>query len=175
MNNYNLDFILVWKANMDVQFCTDIYAVVTYITDYLTKADTGFEKLLEKVLKENPGSDYKEHLNSLKRIYFKHRQICYSEAIYRLLPTLQLKRSNLKTKFVTTGFPENRSLTFLPKNEDEDEEAEEQEQTEELQNNQPLYSISGRKGNYRKITTVHEKYAIRPDSGMTNKMCLAFY
>ena len=176
VNNYNPNFLLVWKANMDIQFCTDIYAVVTYITDYLTKSDSGFEKLLETVLKENPGSDYKEHLNSLKRIYFKHRQICYSEAIYRLLPTLQLKKSNLKTKFVTTGFPENRSTVFLPKyDEDAEDDDNDDEQTEKSHTADPSYSIAGRKGNYRKIRTVHEKYSIRPESEIMNKMCLAFF
>ena len=42
----------VWQANMDIQFCTDTYAIVTYITDYFSKGDAGFEKLLNAVLKE---------------------------------------------------------------------------------------------------------------------------
>ena len=41
VNNYNPKFILAWQANMDLQFCIDTYAIVTYVTDYLTKSDQG--------------------------------------------------------------------------------------------------------------------------------------
>ena len=34
VNNYNKIFLWAWKANMDLQFCYDGYALVTYITDY---------------------------------------------------------------------------------------------------------------------------------------------
>ena len=37
-----------WQANLDIQFCLDSYAVVTYITDYLTKGDAGITKELKK-------------------------------------------------------------------------------------------------------------------------------
>ena len=53
VNNYNPEFILAWQANMDLQFCIDAYAIITYITDYLTKSDQGFEHLLKTALKEN--------------------------------------------------------------------------------------------------------------------------
>ena len=98
MNNYNPKFILAWQANMDVQFCTDIYAVITYITDYLTKADTGFEKILEAAMKDNVNCDDFERLNNLKRVYFENRQIGTSEAVKRLLPSLKMKYST-NTKF----------------------------------------------------------------------------
>ena len=41
VNNYNPLYMLAWRANMDIQFCNDNYAIVTYITDYITKADAG--------------------------------------------------------------------------------------------------------------------------------------
>ena len=174
VNNYNPEFMLVWQANMDIQFCTDTYAVITYITDYMTKADKGFEKLLETVLKQTPSSDHKERLNNLKKIYFMNRQISSSEAIYRLLPTLNMKGSNLKTKFVTSGFPQNRSIQFLPKQqkETENENSEDDEEDENV-NNDRSYSISGREGKYKKVDTVHEKYERRPLK--LNDMCLALF
>ena len=36
VNNYNPHFMKAWQANHDIQFCMDSYAVLTYITDYLT-------------------------------------------------------------------------------------------------------------------------------------------
>ena len=37
VNNYNPHFMKAWRANIDIQFCMDSYAVITYISDYLTK------------------------------------------------------------------------------------------------------------------------------------------
>ena len=103
-----------------------------------------------------------------------NRQISASEAIYRLLPTLNMKGSNLKTKFVTSGFPQNRSIQFLPKQqkETENENSEDDEEDENV-NNDRSYSISGREGKYKKVDTVHEKYERRPLK--LNDMCLALF
>ena len=103
VNNYNPHFILAWQANMDIQFCTDIYAVVTYITDYLTKGESKFEKLLEAAMKNNSDCDDFQRLNNLKRIYFEYRQICASEAVQRLLPTLKVK--SIRTLYMAIKLP----------------------------------------------------------------------
>ena len=50
VNNYNPIFLKAWQANMDIQFCMDSYAIITYITDYLTKGDAGLTKELTKVI-----------------------------------------------------------------------------------------------------------------------------
>lgn len=41
VNNYNPHYLMAWQANMDIQLCLDSYSVITYITDYITKADAG--------------------------------------------------------------------------------------------------------------------------------------
>ena len=74
----------------------------------------------------------------MKKVYFTHRQVCVCEATYRLIPGLNLKGSNVKTKFIATGLPENRS-TFLRRinddeeanNEDSDQEIEQYEENSE--------------------------------------------
>ena len=38
VNNFNPNFMFAWQANMDIQICCDIYAVVSYCTEYFTKA-----------------------------------------------------------------------------------------------------------------------------------------
>ena len=166
VNNYNPEFMVAWQGNMDIQFCTDVYAIVTYITDYLTKPDRGFEKLLETALKHKGDCHDFQRLNEVKRIYFTHRQINVSEAIYRLLPTLNMKDSNQKTRFVTSGLPEKRSVMFLPKSEDNQEE--ENEINEDEDN---LYEIDGRQKKYKKVRTIHEHYADRPEC--LENICLA--
>ena len=41
VNNFNWHFLMCWQGNMDIQFSLDSYAIVTYITDYMTKGDIG--------------------------------------------------------------------------------------------------------------------------------------
>ena len=41
VNSYNPEWILAWNGNMDLQICLDFFAVITYITEYYTKDDTG--------------------------------------------------------------------------------------------------------------------------------------
>merc|ERR1712016_162948 len=103
-----------WQANMDIQFCMDSYAIITYITDYLSKGDAGLTKELRKALKETKNCNNFEQLNYLKTVYFKHKQVSVAEATYRLVRGLDLKKSNIACTFVATGFPENRSSFFRP-------------------------------------------------------------
>ena len=65
VNNYNSHFLLAWQANMDIQFSLDSYAVVTYITDYLTKGDAGLTQELRKALIDCKGCNNMDTLNYL--------------------------------------------------------------------------------------------------------------
>ena len=38
INIYNKEWLIVWDVNMDLQFCFDFYAIITY-SDYYTKDD----------------------------------------------------------------------------------------------------------------------------------------
>ena len=40
-NNYNPEWIKAWNANMDLKPCFDYFAVITYITDYYMKDESG--------------------------------------------------------------------------------------------------------------------------------------
>ena len=75
VNNYNPLFMEAWQANMDIQFCLDSYAIITYITDYLTKGDAGLTRELRKALIETKECNDFEQLNHLKMTYFKNKQV----------------------------------------------------------------------------------------------------
>ena len=107
VNNYNPHFMKAWTANMDIQFCMDSYAVVTYVTDYLTKGDAGLTKELRKALLETKHCNNFDQLNHLKMTYFKNKQVSVAEATYRLVRGLDLKRSNIACIFVATGYSRN--------------------------------------------------------------------
>ena len=112
VNNYNPHFLLSWQANIDIQFALDNYAVITYITDYMTKGDAGLTQELRKALIDCKGCNNFDTLNYLKMVYFKHKQVSVCEATYRLLRNLPMKHSNISCLNVANGFPENRSTFF---------------------------------------------------------------
>ena len=78
---------------MDIQFCLDNYAVITYITDYLTKGDAGLTRELKKALLETKHCNNFDQLNHLKMTYFKNKQVSVAEAAYRLIKGLDFKKS----------------------------------------------------------------------------------
>lgn len=118
VNNYNPLIHSVWQANTDIQVALDTHAVISYITDYMTKSDKGLTGNLAKALKEKKHASNFEQLNHVKQVYFDHKQTCVSEAAYRLLPGLCLKFSSIKTLTLTSGFPQNRKKYAYSKGED---------------------------------------------------------
>ena len=149
VNNYNPLFHSVWQANTDIQLCLDTHAVVSYISDYMTKSDQGLTKLLLAALNEKKNASKFEQLNHIKRTYFIAKQTCVSEAAYRLLPGLNLKSSNIKTLFLLSGFPETRRtyLRQIPEDESQDEGIE----------------VEGRQGRFQQPTSKIEVYEMRPN------------
>ena len=181
VNNYNKEYLWAWKANMDIQFCYDGYAVVTYLTDYLTKVDAEITKALKVSLTESKGCNDMERLNYVKRAYFTNRQVSVAEGTYRLTPGMNLKKSNVKSRFVATGYHENR-YSFYHKIKDDDDDSDcgsETEDEEEEENdlismedtNWKGVELPGRQGKFRKVETIHKKYANRPCS--LENVCLA--
>ena len=99
---------------MDLQFCIDSYAVVTYVCDYWSKDESGMTNFLKKALNEAKSLENKDLLSHLKRTYMEKRQVVKYEAIYRALPKPHLQDSNIACMFVKSGFPQNQSK-FLKK------------------------------------------------------------
>ena len=114
VNNYNPEWILNWNANMDLQLCLDFFAVVTYISDYYGKDDSGTMKFIKEALKEAGNESLKTRLSLVVHQFLTHRQIGECEAYFRILPHLNMKHSNIEAVFVQTGFKQNRSK-FLKK------------------------------------------------------------
>jgi hypothetical protein len=164
INNYNPEFLSAWNANMDIQFCHNVYAVCTYISDYVGKDESGITEVLRQTLKKNRGASQETLLKTLKQTYLTHRQIGMSEAVYRLLPFLHMKESNTKCTFVATGFPENRSIFFRYATEEEGDREDEEDGSN-------LIEIEGRPGKFIPTLTYHERFSERPE--MLEDMCLA--
>ena len=185
INNYNPEMITAWNANMDLQLVVDPYAVVTYIASYMNKEEKQTTPFLKEALVAAAGKTAKEKLKALKEAYLTHRQVGLSEAAYKIIPSLCLKKSNISCIFVATGFPSNRSKFFKRLPDDPDKENEdliEQDKDESdaefedyTDEEKPLSSktckIEGREGTYQESTTVIDRYVDRPKH--LENMCLA--
>ena len=100
---------------MDLQLCPDFYAVLTYISDYFSKDDSGTMKFILDALKDARNETLAKQLSIVAHKFLTHRQIEEVEAYYRLLPHLHMKESNIETVFVATGFREKKKQ-MQPKN-----------------------------------------------------------
>ena len=52
VNSYNPEITRAWDGNTDFQICLDFYAIITYITEYYVKDDTGIVKHLRQIRQE---------------------------------------------------------------------------------------------------------------------------
>jgi sulfur relay (sulfurtransferase) DsrC/TusE family protein len=107
INNYNKEWLAAWNENLDIQLCLDYFSVLTYITDYYSKDDTGTMDILKQCAKQCQNQSLKDQMKCLSQAFLSHRQIGESEAYYRILPNLHLTESNIKCIFLSGGFPQN--------------------------------------------------------------------
>ena len=67
VNLYNPEWIKCWNGNMDIQPCLDYFGIITYITDYYMKDDSGTLKLIQKVLEKASDEPIKKKLSLVKK------------------------------------------------------------------------------------------------------------
>ena len=103
VNSYNIEWIEAWDANMDMQPCFDYHATITYITDYFAKDDTGLMQVINSVLQHDAPENTKDRMKAVANTFMTHRQIGEAEAVYRLLPNMVLKNSNVGCQWLAVG------------------------------------------------------------------------
>ena len=160
VNCYNKEWIKAWNGNMDIQVCLDYFAVITYVTDYVSKDDNTLTQVLLEAAKHCKSETARNRMKTIKDTFLTHRQMGEAEVYYRIFPELHLKDSNVKTVFLPTGFPENRTH-FMQKvsSENMHQYAEDE-----------LVTIDGKDSKYVAKPSVIDKYMRRP--GDLEHMCL---
>ena len=156
INNYNEEMLRAWNANMDIQLAIDVYAIISYIVSYVSKDESGMTQHLQDALKAAKDKPFDQQMRILNTTYLDHREKGASEAFYLLNSNMKLRGSNIGTVFVVSGFPENRSLFYVPVSESEDGDFEEEEDPD-------IIEIEGR-GKFKPSKTLIDKYAARPQS-----------
>ena len=67
----------------------------SYVTDYYVKDDTGNMEGIKAALAQTQTNDLKEKMRTVANVFLTHRQMGEAEAVYRLLPSLTLRKSNV--------------------------------------------------------------------------------
>ena len=90
----------------------------------------------------------RDMMYALAQAFLTGREMGESEAYYKLEPSLHYKQSNIKTIFIASGFPQNRSQ-FLRKCKTEEE-------------GNRGFVVDNHEGKFMKTETIHSKYLLRP-------------
>lgn len=112
VNSYNPEITKAWDGNTDFQFCFDFYAIITYITEYFTKDDTGVTKIMVDTIKASHCEDLKEEMKLLMNTWIRNRQMGEAEGVYRLIREFRFRDSDTKCIFVQTC-PRGERSKFL--------------------------------------------------------------
>ena len=94
---------------MDIQIVLEYFAVIIYVTDYFAKDDTGTMEVIKAALQQSDAKDVKEKMRVVSNAFLTHRQMGEAEAVYKLLPSMTLKKSNVGCQWVYIGSKEERS------------------------------------------------------------------
>ena len=177
INTYNPEWLDAWDANMDIQIALDPYAIITYIVSYVSKDESGMTGFLKEALSASYSASQEKKLKTLLHTYLTHRQVGLSEAVYRAIRDMKLKDSNIACIWLSTGFPENRYISFRKVSEEDSEEHEDDAfdeddiEKEEVVYNKNRVKIQNKQGLYQQATSTHDRYSDRPYC--LEEICLA--
>ena len=150
INSYNIEWLRAWDGNMDIQVVLDFFAVITYVTDYYSKDDTGTMEIIKAVVAQSESKDIKERMKIISNTFLTHRQMGEAEACYKLLPSMLLKKSNVTCQWVSLGVKEERSSRWRRATE------------EEMKSGKELIELYGHEGYWYEQQDMWSKYLRRP-------------
>ena len=109
VNNYNIDCLKAWRANIDIQYILDVYGCASYVCSYVAKSSRGMSDLLQKACKEAKQGqmNLKQQFRRIANKFVNNVEVSAQEAVYLLLQ-LPLKQSSRQVVFINTGLPEER-------------------------------------------------------------------
>ena len=150
-NNFNLDCLKLWRANMDIQFIADPIACIKYVLSYVMKSENGLSEILKQTAKEFKDEDIQNQMKKVISTFANKREVSIHEAVKRVLSQWLFKKSrtvvNISNHPVEERHRMPKSAAQLKEKDDSDEDV--------------------------WMVNVHERYAGRPDE-MEN-VCLAAF
>ena len=110
---YNTVILMLLKSNMNIQFVTGVYAMLTYLMSNLCKPEHTMSELMKKASKEAYGKDIKKKMHSIGNIFITKREVSTHEGVKRVL-SLPLRHSNIDVVYIPTGVKKNRTRMLKP-------------------------------------------------------------
>ena len=77
----------------------NFFQIISYITDYYSKDDSGTIEYLKKAKKDMMGMNMAQQLKQMANVFLSHRRMGEAEAIYRGMPDMHLSVSRLPVCF----------------------------------------------------------------------------
>ena len=151
-NNFNPILMMIIRANHDLQYVTEPFSCANYMTNYITKNESGYSVFLKNIEEEYKNLGDFEITKKFGTEIDQKREVSIQESAYRALG-LPMSKFSRKVKYINTSHPEKRDGLMRGN-------------WAELDNNEPLFHFS-----------VHEYYEQRPFNGPDGidweNMCLA--
>ncbi|KAK3094305.1 hypothetical protein FSP39_000082 [Pinctada imbricata] len=113
INYYNPDLLRTWCANLDVQYCLDPYACITYMVAYITKDEREMGNILHSISQEAASESWSTKMRKCARAFLNARELSAQEAVYRLM-SFPLFKCSFRTVFVPADLPQNRVRLLKP-------------------------------------------------------------
>ncbi|XP_070548888.1 uncharacterized protein [Ptychodera flava] len=106
INPYNPYILKALRANMDIQYITDVWACIAYITSYMCKPEREMSELMRNAVKE--ANTTTDKLKCIGNTFLRCREVSQHEAIARLVG-LPLRQTNTTVQYVPTGYEAERT------------------------------------------------------------------
>ena len=119
INNFFIEGLKAWKANIDIQPVFNHYKTVTYMCAYFSKSEDETSEAMKQAAKEalnGKKSDY-DKMKSIAKAYITKRECSVQEAVYFVMTELWLRKIFPCVIFFNSNLPERRYRIF--KKEDE--------------------------------------------------------
>ena len=150
---------------MDLQICLDFFQIVSYITDYYSKDDSGTIEYLKAAKLEMIDMNMQKQFRQMANVFLSHRRMGEAAALYRVTKSMLLSNSNVKCVFVQTGWPESRYAYAKKVSNDENDPR--------FIDDESVFPIKDRIGLYRESTSLMNYYEMRSPDNNVDKMCYA--
>ena len=105
---YNTVILKLLKGNMNLQFVTGVYAMLTYLMSYLCKPEHAMSEPMKKASKEAYEKDIEGRTLSIGNTFLTKRKVSTHEAIKRVL-SLPMRHTSIDVLYVPTGLKKNRT------------------------------------------------------------------
>ena len=78
----------------------DFFEIVTYITEYYSKDESGIIEYLKRAEKDMVDMNMQKKFREMANVFLSHRRIGEPASLYRIIPDMHLSESNVKCVYV---------------------------------------------------------------------------